>query len=148
MITPPVPKAINRLLLLGAVAVTLLIVFVIATLLFFRTDDRLWDFMNRPNTSGVTSDPQQLGQLGSACGGPERYPCIPGTLCTVPSGATYGTCTTDPAGKAKTSPADVGEACDDRRPCLPGLECQGSPNAPGRICVSAGAGAHEVEIDQ
>lgn len=62
------------------------------------------DVFGTTSQSGVPSNPRELGQQGSICGGPERYPCIPGTLCTVPTGAAYGTCTLDPAGRAPATP--------------------------------------------
>lgn len=48
-----------------------------------------------------------LGGQGSSCGGPERFPCAPGTFCKTRGGdwtKEYGTCVTDPVGASPTTP--------------------------------------------
>lgn len=69
--------------------------------------------------------PQGLGVLGAKCGGPEHFPCQPGTMCSIPAEqyeTTYGTCIED----TRPAPELAGEnePCNNvEKLCGPGLKC-------------------------
>lgn len=136
------PRVINVLIGLGLLVVTLAagigmwvltqfiftppVTFVFPT--FFRT--------STPVSSGTPEIPLgKLGTLGVACGGPERFPCMPGLVCSVAPAvweSRYGTCVRDT--RQVYVLGGPGEACDAERGCRPGLTCVGIPEQPSGTC--------------
>lgn len=91
-----------------------------------------------PATEVPVVEPNALGAEGSACGGPVRYPCNPGLVCSVPPSqwaTTYGKCVKD--SRAVSPPGNVGAHCDAEHGCFPGLVC--SPRE--KKCIKAAFGA-------
>ncbi len=68
-----------------------------------------------------------LGQEGSKCSGPERFPCMPGMVCMIPEdgawGVDYGTCVKDEREPARV--VGEGEVCNTvDTVCGAGLKCE------------------------
>jgi hypothetical protein len=138
----PVPFAIDAFLTIGIVAIPVVLVVCIAlpVILLFHVMQH-----NGLRSASVTTEQLQpkpdipkgmLGAEGSACGGPERFPCNPGFVCsTAPDrwAKEYGTCIVDT--RPTYPPGDVGDACDAERGCGYGLMCGWLPGKSTGTCV-------------
>lgn len=120
------PRGLTWLIILGAVVVAL---FVFAGLAL----PSILKYKLKPMQKPVI-DMQLLGEMGVACGGPERYPCKPGLVCSVPPEAwsvQYGTCVAD----ANTPPPkEAGEECVGDYQCDFDLRCVKGPDSPIGTC--------------
>lgn len=120
------PKGLTALIMLGVVALVLFVCAAFAIPAFFRY--RVFS-LPRP-----AIDMTRLGEPGMACGGPERYPCKPGLVCSIPSESwdrQYGTCMTD---ADAPPPKDVGEPCVGDYQCMTDLKCITGPDSPVGTC--------------
>jgi hypothetical protein len=85
----------------------------------------------------IPKDLGPLGELGSKCSGPGRFPCNIGLTCDLEGGqrgVDYGTCV-----KNETEAAEVvneGDTCDQvTRACGPGLKCEKPEGEDEGVCV-------------
>ncbi|OGL79243.1 hypothetical protein A3E39_00485 [Candidatus Uhrbacteria bacterium RIFCSPHIGHO2_12_FULL_60_25] len=121
---PEFPRFLYILIVLGIIS-PIILGFLAA---FFLTV-----YLPRPY---VPPAPASLGERGTSCGGPGRWPCKPGLVCTVaPDEWTTktGECVTDT--RPVYPPGSAGNACDNERGCAPGLVCDRTGVAAG-TCVS------------
>lgn len=86
----------------------LLTVVALSVALHVLSLKKMKDRNDAPTVIGTPVIPTgSLGNDGVSCGGPERFPCGPGTMCQTMGGdwtKEYGTCIPDPAGAVETTP--------------------------------------------
>lgn len=128
MKSPDETKFLKTLAIVGVAA----LVFAFVTVFFvsyvaLRTA-RTTTFQPTASGNGATNGAAGLlGELGSACGGPQRLPCKPGLACSATGGAS-GTCVKD-VSQPSLNFQQYGEACGTNLPpCSAGLFCR-KPNA-------------------
>lgn len=104
-------KIINWLLVLGGGAIAVIVAGTFVFVVFYL---KAWPGLPLPipppTWDGKTMQAGPMGAEGSTCSGPERYPCAPGTKCSVSDadwGVKYGKCVKDPAGAKPTVPPDA-----------------------------------------
>ena len=100
------PRIINTLLTLGATALGVLLVVGIGVPLFLYYQTKSQAPHSTNDTPAASSG--VLGGGGARCSGPERFPCMPGTICSVADadwGVKYGICEPDPNIKQPSTPS-------------------------------------------
>ncbi len=104
-------KIINWMLVIGGGTIFLVVAGTFVFVLFYL---KAWPGLPLPippaSWSTKPGENGTFGIEGSTCSGPERYPCAPGTKCSVSDkdwGVEYGKCVKDPAGAKPTAPADA-----------------------------------------
>lgn len=113
----------------------------------------LWEFLGKeepsreiaaPVNNAEETTPSALGGEGSVCGGPERFPCMPGLGCQKNDGEVYGICSkavVDTTVKTR----NVGDACGDAiGPCATGAVCKLSPGLASGVCITAETASPQI----
>ena len=100
------PRIINTLLTLGAAVLGVLLIVGIGVPLFlyYQTKSQA----PQPTNDIPAASSGVLGGGGARCSGPERFPCMPGTICNVADadwGVKYGTCEPDSKSKQPFMPS-------------------------------------------
>lgn len=89
---------------------------------------RIGSEIDRARVGTQRGAPSGLGREGSACGGTERLPCLPGFSCQSASGEQSGVCAKTPQGEVLRHVRMVNEACGDEIGfCDANLVCKLSP---------------------
>jgi hypothetical protein len=100
------PRIIHILIMLGFVALGLLALGAVAVPLwkYYHSNS----LMAEPVAERADVPSGALGGGGARCSGPDRLPCMPGTICSVAGadwGVKFGTCEPDPNDKPSSPPS-------------------------------------------
>lgn len=132
---PVIPPVIHVLIGLG---IAFSIILLIVAITFIRIVVLKYKRLPPPPI------PATLGEFGSRCGGPQRYPCKPGLVCdvTVDGLESAGVCVKDtrtvyPAGQK-------GDLCDEERGCAPGLVCDHAGASATGTCLGVATSSAPV----